>query len=360
MERKKKKPEPLFSQIKAAFSTGLVIRPQPKPWPSCPYPITSRAYLFDCMARWLFERGRASAEDYKSLAFATVHGLPLADTVPRTLAKVSGLLIESGIASPFSCETGYQTPVITRKEYFSRRDALLAEVNHGEMEEEKDLRRRLAEAEAVRRETKRAVAVGLQPGLTCGKADALQVIEFMETNLAQVYEQFQIECTSSGTGAQMLAEFQSNCSSSKLPLAAEIRLEQLVEEYTPKFQRPHPLYHVDQMDGVAFEKWCAHLLEQLGYADIELTPSSGDQGVDIVAVKDSVRYAFQCKCYTADLGNTPIQEVHAGAAFYHCHVGVVVTNRHFTAGACALAAATGVLLWDRDKLRELLGAVGVA
>lgn len=32
-----------------------------------------------------------------------------------------------------------------------------------------------------------------------------------------------------------------------------------------------------------------------------------------------------------------------------------MTNRHFTAGAKELAAATGVLLWDRDKLGEMLG-----
>ena len=45
------------------------------------------------------------------------------------------------------------------------------------------------------------------------------------------------------------------------------------------------------------------------------------------------KYAIQCKCYSSDLGNSPVQEVHAGKSMYNCHVGVVMTNRHFTSGS---------------------------
>jgi restriction system protein len=76
--------------------------------------------------------------------------------------------------------------------------------------------------------------------------------------------------------------------------------------------------------------------------------------VDIVAVKDEIRYAIQCKCYSSDLGNKPVQEVYAGKEMYGCQVGVVMTNRHFTSGAKELAERTRVLLWDREKLIELL------
>lgn len=110
----------------------------------------------------------------------------------------------------------------------------------------------------------------------------------------------------------------------------------------------------DGMDGHDFEYWCAELLKKNGFIDVEVTKGSGDQGVDVLAVKDGIRYAIQCKCYSSDLGNKPVQEVHAGKAMYRCQVGVVMTNRHFTAGAKELAEATGVLLWDRDKLEEML------
>ena len=110
---------------------------------------------------------------------------------------------------------------------------------------------------------------------------------------------------------------------------------------------------VDDMDGREFEEWCAHLLISNGFINVKGTPASGDQGVDITAQKDDVKYAFQCKCYTSDLGNTPVQEVFAGKCMYDCHVGVVMSNRHFTSGAKALAEKTGVLLWDREKLASM-------
>lgn len=63
------------------------------------------------------------------------------------------------------------------------------------------------------------------------------------------------------------------------------------------------------------------------------------------------------QCNTSDLGNTPIQQVYAGKEMYGCQVGVVMTNRHFTAGAKQLEEKTRVLLWDREKLIEMLTCI---
>lgn len=111
---------------------------------------------------------------------------------------------------------------------------------------------------------------------------------------------------------------------------------------------------IDQMEGHDFEFWCADLLEDLGFEKVIVTPGSGDQGVDITAEKEDVKFAFQCKCYQSDLGNTPIQEVFTRKAIYKCHVGVVMTNSYFTKSALAAADATGILLWDRDKIADLI------
>lgn len=108
------------------------------------------------------------------------------------------------------------------------------------------------------------------------------------------------------------------------------------------------LLTIDLMDGHDFENWCAEALRNSGFANVSVTPGSGDQGVDITAEKDGLKYAVQCKRYSSDLGNTPVQEVFAGQRIYNCHVGVVLTNRDFTAGAKDAAAATGVLLWGRS------------
>ena len=110
----------------------------------------------------------------------------------------------------------------------------------------------------------------------------------------------------------------------------------------------------DLMEGHDFETWTAEVLREMGFRRVQVTQASGDQGVDVLAEKDGIRYAVQCKRYTADLGNTPVQEVHAGKDYYHCHVGVVLTNRYFTASAKALATQTGTLLWDRDWIKRRL------
>lgn len=117
------------------------------------------------------------------------------------------------------------------------------------------------------------------------------------------------------------------------------------------------LSKVDLMNGPDFEHWCAKILGKNGFEKVAVTPESGDQGVDVLAEKDGIKYAIQCKCYSSDLGNTPIQEVNAGKAIYRCHIGVVMTNRFFTSGAKEAAEATGVLLWDRNKLKELINSI---
>lgn len=113
----------------------------------------------------------------------------------------------------------------------------------------------------------------------------------------------------------------------------------------------------DFMEGHSFEHFCADLLRDNGYIHVSVTPGSGDHGADIIAEKDGIRYAIQCKNYASPLSNTPVQEVNAGKMMYKCHVGVVMTNSTFTPGAKALADATGVLLWDRTVLQKMMASL---
>lgn len=118
----------------------------------------------------------------------------------------------------------------------------------------------------------------------------------------------------------------------------------------------YELGRIDKMEGHQFEHWCADLLKKNGFSSVEVTVGSGDQGVDVLARKDGILYAIQCKCYSKDLGNKPVQEVNTGKTVYRCQIGVVMTNRYFTKGAKDAADATGVLLWDRDKLKHMMGS----
>lgn len=113
----------------------------------------------------------------------------------------------------------------------------------------------------------------------------------------------------------------------------------------------HDLY--DAMDGHEFEYFCADLLRQNGFYNVDVTKASGDQGIDIIAYKDGIKYGIQCKCYSSDIGNSAVQQAYSGKTFYNCHVAAVLTNRYFTSSAKELAQSNGVLLWDRNKLEEL-------
>ncbi len=113
------------------------------------------------------------------------------------------------------------------------------------------------------------------------------------------------------------------------------------------------LSDADEMEGTEFEEYCATLLEKNGFTEIELTKKSSDFGVDIFAEKDHVTYAFQCKRYDHPVGTKAVQEIYAGRDFYHCMIGVVISNQYYTKGAQRLAEAFNILLWDRDMLREL-------
>ena len=110
----------------------------------------------------------------------------------------------------------------------------------------------------------------------------------------------------------------------------------------------------DDMDGWEFEEYVGELLVKDGYIHVEVTRGSGDQGVDVLAERDGVSYAIQCKHYQAKISNKAVQEAYAGAEFYGCDVPVVVTKSYFTPSAEELADEIGVELWDREELNRMV------
>lgn len=112
--------------------------------------------------------------------------------------------------------------------------------------------------------------------------------------------------------------------------------------------------HFDTLEGHEFEYYCADLLRKKGFIEVEVTKGSGDYGADILAEKDGVTYAIQCKCYTAPIGVKAIQEAYAGRDYYDRMVGAVLTNQYFTAPAVEAAKKLKILLWDRGYLEQMI------
>lgn len=142
-------------------------------------------------------------------------------------------------------------------------------------------------------------------------------------------------------------------------LVTSQEFEKIIEKW--KYQSISPLINTntvginyDSMTGLQFESFCSFLLISNHFVHVETTQASGDHGIDILAEKDGITYAIQCKCYSNNVGNEAVQQALAGKNFYRKDIAVVLTNRHFTPQAKEEAAALGVKLWNREKLNELI------
>lgn len=124
-------------------------------------------------------------------------------------------------------------------------------------------------------------------------------------------------------------------------------------KYNEDKKTKYTLEDIDLMSGEEFEEFVTYLFNQLGY-NATKTKTSGDQGVDVIAIKGGVKVAIQTKCYSKFVSNSAVQEVVSGSKYYDADKAMVVTNNYFTKSAKELAKKNGVILWDRNVLKEKL------
>lgn len=135
-------------------------------------------------------------------------------------------------------------------------------------------------------------------------------------------------------------------------LSASLLLGWLFRKFLWSRRRKSDIF--EDMEGHEFEYFCADLLEQRGFTEVEVTRGSGDYGIDILAEKEGVTYAIQCKCYAAAVGVKAIQEAYAGRDYYDRMVGAVMTNQYFTAPAVEAARKLKILLWDGGYVERMM------
>lgn len=138
-----------------------------------------------------------------------------------------------------------------------------------------------------------------------------------------------------------------------------IREKEKIQKLSEKNQEETVRFDIDDIDlmtGAQFEWFISYLFSELGYAT-EITKSSGDQGIDVIAKKGKAVVAIQAKCYSKTVGNHAIMEAVAGAKYYNATKTMVVTNNGFTKSARELAQANNVVLWDRAILKEKMNEI---
>ena len=97
---------------------------------------------------------------------------------------------------------------------------------------------------------------------------------------------------------------------------------------------------VNYMSGTEFEHFMADVFKKQGY-EVETTPTSGDQGVDLLLTIDDRNIAVQLKRYGAKpVGNDAVQAVAAGRFHYKAKEAWVKTTSTFTKKLCSLPRTT--------------------
>lgn len=109
----------------------------------------------------------------------------------------------------------------------------------------------------------------------------------------------------------------------------------------------------DIKTGIDYENFVENILNNADF-NVSRTPTTGDQGVDLIVTKNNIKIAVQCKFYSKPVGNKAVQEVIAGKDFYECEYACVVSNNTFTTAAKKLASVSNVKLVNEDNIAEEL------
>ena len=112
---------------------------------------------------------------------------------------------------------------------------------------------------------------------------------------------------------------------------------------------------------VAFEHLVKRLLEEMDYEDVEVTPRSGDGGVDVVANIElgitSVREVIQAKRHRRPIQRKDLDALRGSLFRFNAVRGTIIATSSFSRGTKEDALAPGaapITLIDGEKLIDLL------
>ena len=106
--------------------------------------------------------------------------------------------------------------------------------------------------------------------------------------------------------------------------------EQRRREAERRRQRKLEQYWIS-MDGIGFERELGNLFRTMGYG-VERTPTSGDQGVDLVLRKNGVTTVVQCKAHQNGVGPAVARELFGSMVAFRAKAAILACTGGFTRG----------------------------
>lgn len=110
----------------------------------------------------------------------------------------------------------------------------------------------------------------------------------------------------------------------------------------------------NKVKGDKFEHYCARLLNFYGFTNIQVVGGKNDRGADIICWKYKKKYIIQCKCYNHKVHVKEYDQTFSGRANYAASEAILLTNNTFTEEVIDRASEQHIILWDRNKLQELI------
>ena len=108
----------------------------------------------------------------------------------------------------------------------------------------------------------------------------------------------------------------------------------------------------ESLSGIEFERELASLFKRLDY-QVEMTPKSGDHGVDLVLKKDGKVAVVQCKRYSYPAGPAFARELLGTAVAYPADYGILACTGGFTQGVHEFVRDKPLVLMSAEDIVQL-------
>ena len=111
------------------------------------------------------------------------------------------------------------------------------------------------------------------------------------------------------------------------------------------------------LSGTEFERELATLYRQLGY-DVQFTPTSGDEGVDLILRKDGKKTVVQCKSHKYPVGPATARELYGSLMHFEADSAILACTGGFTSGVHAFVREKAIELISASELVMLTNELG--